>query len=82
VAGGAIVEMTIAMSVRDWTDPAGWAGMMRYEAAGFAAEYLLRNDEFIAECRTLIEEREAQPGELIGTPDFEERWGLRFHRSG
>jgi hypothetical protein len=56
--------------------------MMKYEAADFAAEYLLRNNEFIAECRTLMEEREARAGELIGTPDFEERWGLRFHRSG
>lgn len=67
---------------RDWSDPAAWAGMISYEAAEFAAEYVLRNDAFVAECRALMDEQEAQPGKLIGTPDFEERWGLRFHRSG
>jgi hypothetical protein len=66
---------------RDWTDPAAWAEMMTYEAAEFAAEYLLRNDEFVAECRTQMEEREAPPGELIGSPEFAAQWGLRFHRS-
>jgi hypothetical protein len=65
----------------DWTDPAAWAGMMNYEAAEFAAEYLLRNNEFMTECRMLVDEREARPGELIGTPDFAKRWGARF-RSG
>lgn len=65
---------------RDWSDPADWADMLSYEPADFAAEYLLRNERFAAECRALLERRRPQPDELIGTGEFALRWGLRFHR--
>jgi hypothetical protein len=67
---------------RDWSDPADWVDMLGYEPADFAAEYLLRNQQFAAECRTLLEGRRSQPGELIGTAEFSALWGLRFHRPG
>lgn len=65
---------------RDWSDPAAWADMLSYEPADFAAEYLLHNEQFVAECRALIEQARARPGELVGTAEFAARWGLRFHR--
>jgi hypothetical protein len=70
------------MSPRDWTDPSVYAHMRSYEVAELAAEYLLRNDAFIEECRVLASEHEARAGELIGSPDFVARWGLRFHQGG
>lgn len=65
---------------RDWSDPDSWADMLSYEPAYFAVEYLLRNEEFVAECRVLLERVKARRGELVGTAEFVERWGLRFHR--
>ncbi len=65
--------------LRDWSDPGDWVDMLGYEPAEFAAEYLLRNQQFAAECRALLERRRPQPGELIGTAQFAARWGLRFH---
>ncbi|WP_425462855.1 transcriptional regulator domain-containing protein [Mesorhizobium norvegicum] len=51
--------------------------MQGYEPAEFAAEYLIRNDEFVAECGQLSSHL---PGavELVGPPDFIARWGARF----
>lgn len=67
---------------RDWSDPGDWVDMLGYEPAEFAAEYLLRNQQFIAACDSLLERRKPQPGELIGTAEFAAQWGLRFHRPG
>ncbi|WP_435053076.1 transcriptional regulator domain-containing protein [Mesorhizobium australicum] len=65
----------------DWTDPAAYAHMQGYEPAEFAAEYLIRNDDFVAECGQLSSHL---PGsvEPIGPPDFITRWGARFHSHG
>lgn len=59
----------------DWTDPAAYAHMRGYEAAEFAAEYLIRNDNFIVECNQLTLQHS---GGLVGPPDFAARWGARF----
>ncbi|MFI0846574.1 transcriptional regulator domain-containing protein [Mesorhizobium sp. IMUNJ 23232] len=67
---------------RDWSDPTDWVDMLGYEPSEFAAEFLLRNEQFAAECSALLERRRPQPGELIGTAEFARRWGLRFHRPG
>lgn len=62
----------------DWTDPEAYAHMQGYIPAGFAAEYLIRNDDFVAECGQLSSHL---PGsvEPVGPPDFIARWGARFH---
>lgn len=65
------------MAPRDWTDSAAYAHMRAFEAADFAAEYVIRNDEFIAECRILRAEA-TMPDTLVGSRDFADRWGLRF----
>lgn len=70
------------MPVCDWTDPASYAHMRSHDVVEFAAEYLLRNDIFIAECRALAAQQLARAGDLIGSPDFVERWGSRFHCCG
>ena len=62
----------------DWTDPANYAHMLEYEAAEFAAEYLIRNDDFVAECSQLAPQLPGA-GEPFGPPDFVARWGARFH---
>lgn len=61
----------------DWTDPAAYAHMRGYEAAEFAAEYVIRNDEFVAECSQLTSQNSGS-GELVGPPDYAARWGARF----
>ncbi|MGX5805280.1 transcriptional regulator domain-containing protein [Bradyrhizobium sp. Arg314] len=66
------------MSRSGWTDPAAYAHMRDYQAAEFAAEYLIRNDGFVAEADRLASAVVA-PGELIGSPDFATQWGARFH---
>lgn len=65
------------MSRSDWTDPAAYEHMRDYQAEEFAAEYLIRNDSFVAEADRLASAI-AMPGELIGSPDFAARWGARF----
>ncbi|WP_352600332.1 DUF6499 domain-containing protein [Mesorhizobium sp. M0047] len=62
----------------DWTDPAAYADMQGYMPAEFAAEYLIRNDDFVAEWGQLSSHL---PGavEPVGPPDFIARWGARFH---
>ncbi|AWC20952.1 hypothetical protein CO731_00393 [Aminobacter sp. MSH1] len=62
----------------DWTDPTVYAPMRGYEAAEFAAEYLIRNDNFVAECSQLTSQNSGS-GEPVGPPDFAARWGARFH---
>lgn len=64
----------------DWTDPAKYAHMRRHEAVAFAAEYLIRNETFLAESRQLA--FEAAPGMLLGSPEFAARWGARFCKPG
>jgi hypothetical protein len=66
------------MSRSEWTDPAAYKHMRGYQAAEFAAEYLIRNDGFIVEADRL-ESAVVAPRELIGSPDFAARWGARFH---
>jgi hypothetical protein len=61
----------------DWTDPEAYSHMRGHEAGEFAAEYLVRNDEFVAECAQLTSS--AEEGALLGTPAFAARWGARFH---
>ncbi|WP_352978459.1 DUF6499 domain-containing protein [Mesorhizobium sp. M1227] len=61
----------------DWTDPAAYAHMCSYQATEFAAEYLIRNDEFVAECSQLASQL-AGSGEPAGQPDLAARWGARF----
>ncbi|MBZ9699272.1 MULTISPECIES: transcriptional regulator domain-containing protein [unclassified Mesorhizobium] len=65
------------MSHSDWTDPAAYEHMRGYEAVEFAAEYLIRNVDFAAECDRLASVAPAS-GELIGSTDFAIRWGARF----
>ncbi|WP_181174320.1 DUF6499 domain-containing protein [Mesorhizobium sp. B2-3-11] len=65
------------MSRSDWTDPAAYEHMRGYEADEFAAEYLIRNDDFAVECDRLASAA-PERGELIGSLDFATRWGARF----
>ena len=62
----------------DWTDPEAYAHMQGYIPAEFAAEYLIRNDDFVTECSQLASQFPVS-GELVGPPDFAVRWGARFH---
>jgi hypothetical protein len=66
----------------DWTNPAACEHMLDFEAAEFAAEYVMRNDAFIVECQALASRQKARAGDLLGTPEFTEKWGLRFRGSG
>jgi len=59
----------------DWRSPAAYAHTKQIPAAGFAWEYLRRNDEYRQDCQTI-----ALTGGT-GARDLEEfahRWGLRF----
>ncbi|WP_352853589.1 DUF6499 domain-containing protein [Mesorhizobium sp. M0522] len=47
--------------------------MCSYQATEFAAEYLIRNDEFVAECSQLASQFAGS-----GQPDLAARWGARF----
>ncbi len=59
----------------DWRSPAAYRHDLHIPAAGFAWEYLRRNDEYRHDVQTLA---------LTGTTDareletFAQRWGLRF----
>lgn len=64
----------------DWTDPKAYEHMRGHEAAEFAAEYLIRNDEFVSESSGLA--LFAADGELVGSATFAARWGARFRRRG
>ncbi|WP_436162972.1 transcriptional regulator domain-containing protein [Mesorhizobium sp. LjRoot246] len=52
--------------------------MQDYESAEFAAEYLIRNKDFVAECSQLAAQ-DSGTGQLVGPSDFAARWGARFH---
>ncbi|WP_411961691.1 transcriptional regulator domain-containing protein [Mesorhizobium sp. ES1-6] len=52
--------------------------MQGYEPAEFAAEYLIRNEDFVAGCSQLASQI-CSSGQLVGPPDFAARWGARFH---
>ena len=54
----------------DWTDPAAYEHMRAYEAAAFAAEYVTRNDAFIAACRATSHMHNVVLGELVGSTKF------------
>lgn len=62
----------------DWTIPAAYEHMRAYDAAAFAAEYVTRNDAFIAACGTASHKHDVGPGELVGSTEFADHWGLRF----
>ncbi|KAA3447991.1 hypothetical protein C7I87_23875 [Mesorhizobium sp. SARCC-RB16n] len=68
------------MSLSDWTDPAGYEHMRGYEADAFAAEYLIRNADFLAELERLASGPLATR-EIAGSTDFAARWGARFRDS-
>ena len=59
----------------DWRSPAAYRHAKHIPAAGFAWEYLRRNDEYRHDFQTIA---------LTGGPDsaeveaFRHRWGLRF----
>ncbi|MGX1101549.1 transcriptional regulator domain-containing protein [Amorphus sp. MBR-141] len=59
----------------DWRSPAAYRHTKHIPAAGFAWEYLRRNDDYRQDFQTVA---------LIGRPDkrelevFAHRWGLRF----
>lgn len=59
----------------DWRSPAAYRHTKHLPAAGFAWEYLRRNDEYRHDFQTIA---------LTGPPDarqlesFAQRWGLRF----
>jgi hypothetical protein len=61
----------------DWRAPAAYRHTKNLPAAGFAWEYLRRNDEYRHEYQTLV---------ALPRPDarqveaFAQRWGLRFRR--
>ncbi|AWC24829.1 MULTISPECIES: transcriptional regulator domain-containing protein [Hyphomicrobiales] len=59
----------------DWRSPAAYGDIRHLPAAGFAWEYLRRNDEYRHDFQTIA---------LTGKPGarqlerFAQRWGLRF----
>ncbi|TIX45547.1 MAG: hypothetical protein E5W81_09905 [Mesorhizobium sp.] len=61
----------------DWTEPAAYVHMCSYQAEEFAAEYLIRNNKFIAECRQ-IASRLSGSEDPVDQRDFAARWGARF----
>lgn len=65
----------------DWTDPAAYEHMRAYDAAAFAAEYVIRNKTFVAEFSAIVgKQKMMSEGDLIGSAQFAARWGLRFRR--
>ena len=59
----------------DWRSPAAYRHAKHIAAAGFAWEYLRRNDEYRHDFQTI-----ALTGKPIGREleAFAQRWGLRF----
>ena len=59
----------------DWRSPAAYRHAKHIQAAGFAWEYLRRNDDYRQEFQTI-----ALTGALSGRDleAFADRWGLRF----
>jgi len=59
----------------DWRSPAAYRFAKSIPAAGFAWEYLRRDDEYRREFQAITASREADPEKL---ETFVQRWGLRF----
>lgn len=63
----------------DWRSPAAYKFAKSIPAAGFAWEYLRRDEEYRREFQAITASREPEPEQLEA---FVQRWGLRFsHRS-
>lgn len=59
----------------DWRSPAAYGHTKHIPAAGFAWEYLRRNDEYRRDFRTIALTAGAAARDL---EEFAHRWGLRF----
>jgi hypothetical protein len=59
----------------DWRTPAAYRHTKDLPAAGFAWEYLRRNNEYRQEYMALAARKQPAPGHLEA---FVERWGVRF----
>jgi hypothetical protein len=59
----------------DWRSPAAYRFANSIPAAGFAWEYLRRDDEYRREFQTITASHESDPKRLEA---FMQRWGLRF----
>ncbi|MFG1359020.1 transcriptional regulator domain-containing protein [Xanthobacter pseudotagetidis] len=59
----------------DWRSPAAYQFAKSIPAAGFAWEYLRRDDEYHREFQAITTSREPDPERLEA---FVRRWGLRF----
>ena len=59
----------------DWRSPAAYKFAKSIPAAGFAWEYLGRDDEYRRECQALTTSTKPDPKRLEA---FVLRWGLRF----
>ncbi|GHC64826.1 transcriptional regulator domain-containing protein [Limoniibacter endophyticus] len=59
----------------DWRSPAAYGYAKHIPAAGFAWEYLRRNDEYRQDCQTIALTGGTAARELEA---FAHRWGLRF----
>jgi len=61
----------------DWRSPAAYGHTKHIQAAGFAWEYLRRNDEYRQDFRTLTASQMPDTSQL---EVFARRWGLRFSK--
>lgn len=59
----------------DWRSPADYRFARSIPAAGFAWEYLRRDEEYCREFLALTASQEPDPEQLEA---FTQRWGLRF----
>lgn len=59
----------------DWRSPAAYKFAKSIPAAGFAWEYLRRDDEYRSEYQAITTSTEPNPERLEA---FVQRWGLRF----
>lgn len=59
----------------DWRSPAAYQFAKSIPAAGFAWEYLRRDDEYRREFQAITTSRKPDPERLEA---FARRWGLRF----
>ena len=59
----------------DWRSPAAYRFAKSIPAAGFAWEYLRRDDEYRSEFQAITASHEPAP---VRMEAFVQRWGLRF----
>jgi len=59
----------------DWRSPAAYEHTKQIPAAGFAWEYLRRNDEYRQDFKFIARTEGPSSGELEA---FTDRWGVRF----